>query len=460
MFEVAEDGRSPVYSSSEVELMLASDDEFVRADLASAGYALDKLVDDKSPLVRSCVAEHGFGVEKLMYDDDPLVREVLAQSGYALDVLMYDESDAVRYAVASRGYGLDVLIDDEDWMVRGQVAKHAYGLDTLVHDPSPNVRWQVAVVCRRHAGEEEFEKYLDVLADDPAILVREELARQGYAPEKLAADEAWQVRRAVAESGHCLNTLVRDVIPEVREQVAKQGYGLEMLVDDENEWVRREVARQGYGLDVLVNDPADSVASAALHRLGYNSEKEAEDGVEQNTPGKEKGVETQPGEEKGIEGHESGLVGIAEDALVMEVPDGYLVAEKAGAPDEYPGISLSFYSREGEFMSDIALVEHTATDWAFPEPTYVLRAWKFGEECCMEEPVLGFNGRDVAALGTKIEAAKAPAAREPGVLKSAADKPKQVKVEAATPGRDEVAAKKSAGDRGIEGPAREVGRKR
>lgn len=50
--------------------------------------------------------------------------------------------------------------------------------------------------------------------------------------------------------------------------------------------------------------------------------------------------------------------------------------------------------------------------------------------------------------------------RKPGLLKSAGEKPKQKTVEAATPGRDEAAAKKSTAARGVSAPAHEVGRKK
>ena len=54
---------------------------------------------------------------------------------------------------------------------------------------------------------------------------------------------------------------------EVREAVAQNGYALDKLVNDKDYYVRKAVAKQGYGLEKLVNDESWIVRAAALEEL-------------------------------------------------------------------------------------------------------------------------------------------------------------------------------------------------
>lgn len=74
-------------------------DEGTRCTLAEyEGYALDKLINDKSPRVRAYVAGWGYGLDKLIDDESPLVRMAVVEQRYGLDKLQYDEDKYVRSA--------------------------------------------------------------------------------------------------------------------------------------------------------------------------------------------------------------------------------------------------------------------------------------------------------------------------------------------------------------------------
>ena len=70
-------------------------------------------------------------------DEDWHIRAEVASQGYGLDKLINDESYIVREAVAEQGYGLDILVNDKSVWVREAVAKQGYKLDMLINDESP-----------------------------------------------------------------------------------------------------------------------------------------------------------------------------------------------------------------------------------------------------------------------------------------------------------------------------------
>ena len=99
------------------DVLINDKDWFVRWEVASQGYGLDKLINDSDVNVRVAVAEQGYGLNKLVNDEDPNVRVVVARQGYDLDKFVNDEDEFVRAAVASQGYSLDKLVNDENNMV-------------------------------------------------------------------------------------------------------------------------------------------------------------------------------------------------------------------------------------------------------------------------------------------------------------------------------------------------------
>ena len=93
--------------------------------------------------VRKAVASQGYGLDILVNDKNSAVRYEVAKQGYGLDILVCDEDWHVRMEVAEQGYGLEILINDEAWQVRVAVAKQGYGLDKLIHDEDEFVRYTV-----------------------------------------------------------------------------------------------------------------------------------------------------------------------------------------------------------------------------------------------------------------------------------------------------------------------------
>ena len=89
-----------------------------RVECAEAGYGLDILADDKSPVVREAVARNDYKPEKFVDDPDEFVRAVVAMHGKHLDKLIKDPSPLVRKAVAKQDYGLEILKDDPSSLVR------------------------------------------------------------------------------------------------------------------------------------------------------------------------------------------------------------------------------------------------------------------------------------------------------------------------------------------------------
>ena len=131
------------YFKSNQKKFIKSGDWQVRKAVASQGYGLDILVNDKNSAVRYEVAKQGYGLDILIHDKSWYVRTAVVEQGYGLDILVCDEDWHVRMEVAEQGYGLEILINDEAWQVRVAVAKQGYGLDKLIHDEDEFVRYTV-----------------------------------------------------------------------------------------------------------------------------------------------------------------------------------------------------------------------------------------------------------------------------------------------------------------------------
>jgi hypothetical protein len=165
------------------------------------------------------------------FDDN--VRINIAKAGLAMDKLMDDPNPFVRRAIVDNGYKLDHFIYDEDAMVRAAVATQGYGLDSLIYDKEIRVRKAAA------KSEKLNRDQINLLAKDENPEIRLEIAKRGEKLALLSKDPSPMVRAEVANQGHKLNILIKDSSSIVRAAVASQGYGLKILLNDSDESVRR-----------------------------------------------------------------------------------------------------------------------------------------------------------------------------------------------------------------------------
>ncbi len=91
-------------------------DEYVRLAAASQGFALNRLISDKSALVRSAIARIKYGHEHLAKDKNWKVRATVAThcKPRVLSNMIHDESHYVRYIIVKRGFHLEHFINDSD----------------------------------------------------------------------------------------------------------------------------------------------------------------------------------------------------------------------------------------------------------------------------------------------------------------------------------------------------------
>ncbi|NOQ65266.1 MAG: hypothetical protein GQ582_12205 [Methyloprofundus sp.] len=91
-------------------------DEYIRLAAANEGFALSKLIHDKSVLVRSSIARIKYGHEFLLADKNWRVRATVAKycKPNLLKKMLDDEHHFVRYVIAKRGFHLEHFIDDPD----------------------------------------------------------------------------------------------------------------------------------------------------------------------------------------------------------------------------------------------------------------------------------------------------------------------------------------------------------
>lgn len=87
---------------------------------------------------------------------------------------------------------------------------------------------------------------------------------------------------------------------------------------------------------------------------------------------------------------DSDMQSVAEDALVVEMPHGYAVAEKT-----LDGINLSFYSKRGKWITDLAFFSPSHhTDLTHDD--YILKVHRFNDSCGHCEDAMRFNALDIA----------------------------------------------------------------
>ncbi|BCG63680.1 MAG: hypothetical protein methR_P1408 [Methyloprofundus sp.] len=91
-------------------------DEYLRLEAVEQGFALKRLISDKSHLVRSTVARLKYGHEQLATDPNWRVRANVARycKPRLLIHFINDENHFVRYIVVQRGYHLEHFITDSD----------------------------------------------------------------------------------------------------------------------------------------------------------------------------------------------------------------------------------------------------------------------------------------------------------------------------------------------------------
>lgn len=103
-----------------LDILINDERASVRECVAKQGYGLDVLVNDKNAAVRLQVATYAINhpdecihlIEILSDDPMQLIRACIASAGYFLDKFVNDKSIIVRGIVASQGYEIDTLIND------------------------------------------------------------------------------------------------------------------------------------------------------------------------------------------------------------------------------------------------------------------------------------------------------------------------------------------------------------
>ncbi len=91
-------------------------DEYLRLEAVAQGFALKRLISDKSHLVRSTIARLKYGHEQLASDPNWRVRANVARycKPTLLERFINDENHFVRYIVVQRGYHLEHFVTDSD----------------------------------------------------------------------------------------------------------------------------------------------------------------------------------------------------------------------------------------------------------------------------------------------------------------------------------------------------------
>lgn len=91
-------------------------DEYLRLEAADQGFALNLLINDKSPLVRATIARIKFGHAQLATDENWKVRATVAKhcKTELLSNFLDDENHFVRYVIVKRGVHLQHFINDVD----------------------------------------------------------------------------------------------------------------------------------------------------------------------------------------------------------------------------------------------------------------------------------------------------------------------------------------------------------
>lgn len=169
------------------------------------------------------------------------------------DFLNYSYNHNVLYSMACKGICLDEIMDgkfvnnpnsyDEDvqsvliGVAGGCIeAKRSDILERLAENKDDTLRsWVVGCTAEMDVDDSVKNRVYEKIISDTSernSKPRAEVAKQGYALERLISDNSYHVRAAVAEQGYKLDVLIDDVSPKVRAAVAEQGYGLDVLYHD------------------------------------------------------------------------------------------------------------------------------------------------------------------------------------------------------------------------------------
>lgn len=187
-----------------LEMLADDEDEIIRAKVAEFGYDPFHFLYDKSPYVKCALARtcadfnnpavseahrklYKFMLDILITDEDSTVRAAVASIGYGLDTLINDKSDSVLLEVVKHGKIRDDFATHKNYQIRTEMAKLGCGFDTLIHDSAHPVRYAVASFlvdenkCYQKFTVEEQHHYLDILMHDNNVAIRRmiEQYRQG-----------------------------------------------------------------------------------------------------------------------------------------------------------------------------------------------------------------------------------------------------------------------------------------
>ena len=134
------------------------------ANLINQGLFLNYFLHSEREQILYMLTEKGYRLDYILCKSStyPSIRRNMASKGYALDRLVYDEDPMVRIEVALQGYGAEILVNDSDERVLAALVTNGMGLDVLYRHPSAHIRQMVA---RQGA-------HLDILINDKAIGVK------------------------------------------------------------------------------------------------------------------------------------------------------------------------------------------------------------------------------------------------------------------------------------------------
>lgn len=121
---------------------LHSEREPILYTLTEKGYRLDYILCKSStyPSIRRNMASKGYALDRLVYDEEPMVRIEVALQGYGAEILVNDSDERVLAALVTNGMGLDVLYRHPNSHIRQMVARQGAHLDILINDKAIGVK--------------------------------------------------------------------------------------------------------------------------------------------------------------------------------------------------------------------------------------------------------------------------------------------------------------------------------
>lgn len=134
------------------------------ANLINQGLFLNYFLHSEREPILYTLTEKGYRLDYILCKSStyPSIRRNMASKGYALDRLVYDEEPMVRIEVALQGYGAEILVNDSDERVLAALVTNGMGLDVLYRHPNSHIRQMVA----------QQGAHLDILINDKAIGVK------------------------------------------------------------------------------------------------------------------------------------------------------------------------------------------------------------------------------------------------------------------------------------------------